>query len=176
MTPDLFLSTFLLPGLTWLESLLGATPPNSPEAQLSLLAWAGQETQWSNVAQIGGGPGRGPWQDEPETCLDVLTNPTTEHMALRVCVTLGVGAVGKAVWTNIIPKPLLSVAFSRLDLYADPEPLAAVGDAHGCLEAYKRIWGPAWVEDGGQVATEATNRFLITVYPESLTAFRAQAT
>ena len=135
-----FLTQTLRPGLTWLASVAGPVPPTSEEAQVLLLAIAGQESGWQNIAQEGGGPGRGPWQFEPETCRELMFNPASEAAHTKVCMALGI--VPSRAYGAILSEPNLAVAFARLDLWCDPHPLPALGDQDGAWEYYLRCWRP----------------------------------
>jgi hypothetical protein len=142
MTPTAFLAQELLPALAWLEQVVGPVPPASRQARIMLLAMPGQESLWQNVQQSGGGPGRGFYQDEPETCGEVLNNPASSLMMLKVCAALGILATGAAIYMTLLGQPKLQVALSRGDLFCDPRPLPAYGDARGAWTYYKRDWGP----------------------------------
>lgn len=165
-------------GLSWMTSVLGPVPVINDAARLCLLAFAGQETGWQNIAQEGGGPGRDPWQDEPETISEILSNTTTRQMALKLCAAAGfkttetIGALAEDVYANLIRLPHLAAGFNRLDLYADDHPLTAVGDEAGCLACYSRVWRPAWTEAANSMeAVNARARFGV-VYKMSLAAIQ----
>ena len=142
MTPELFLTSVLVPSLTWLSSVVGPIPPNSREARLMLLAIPGVESDYENVAQEGGGPGRGFYQDEPETCGEVLNNPASTTMMHKVCAVLDIPATEAAIYGALLGSPRLQVALSRLDLFCDPSPLPAYGDEMGGWSTYLRVWRP----------------------------------
>jgi hypothetical protein len=174
LTASEFLTRILEPDLVWLHALVPSIP-DSQEATLCLLAFAGQETGWQNIAQEDGGPGRGPWQFEPATCSDVLENPETAEMAWEVCQALSsVPPTGEEVWGALLARPNLAVAFARLDLWSDPHPLPPLNDEAACLRTYARVWRPAWTTEGGTAAADARARFA-GVYAQSIAALKQGA-
>jgi hypothetical protein len=140
-TPAGFLAETLDPGLSWMASVL-ADHLASDEARVLLLAIAGQESGWRNIAQRGGGPGRGPFQMEPETTREILANPVSAEKAKRLCRAAGVLPVGSAVYIVLLARPLLAVAFARLDLWCDPFALPRLGEAEEAWTTYLRVWRP----------------------------------
>lgn len=137
-----FLAQVLVPALTWLETILGPLPPNPREARLELLVIPGQESLWSDVEQWGGGPGRGYYQDEPETCSEVLNNPTSAAMMHKVCAALGIEANGAAIYGALLGNTKLQVAIGRLDMWCDPRPLPPYGNVHQAWLIYDEEWRP----------------------------------
>jgi len=166
VTPSAFLSSFLIPGLQWCSQVPGWKIPSDPRATLFLLAAAGQESDWQDIAQYGGGPGRGPWQDEPETCGEILGNSASTAMALAVCDALSISPTQTAVWSHIIVASdmVLATAFARLDLWCDPFALPSYGNLEDCYDTYIRVWQPG---------LPSLSRWK-TVYPQALAAMPAQ--
>jgi len=76
------------PGVAFLAAALGRSAEQS-EARVLLCAIAGQETGWQNIPQGGGGPGRGPWQFESETCEELIFNPASHAWMIDICRALG---------------------------------------------------------------------------------------
>lgn len=140
MSPTDFLTQVLMPGLAWLEQTVGAVPPPSKEARLLMLAIAGQESNWDDLQQSGGGPGRGFFQMEPPTCRDILENPASDMLATKVCMALTI--VPSRVYESLIVVPTVAVAFARLDLWCDPYPLPAYGDEAHSWHYYNTCWRP----------------------------------
>lgn len=140
MTAAEFAKTILIPGLDFLAATVGMRPPNSDEAKVLLLAIAGQESGWQNIPQGGGGPGRGPWQFEPETCEELRFNPASDLYYARVCIKLNIAPA--LTYNALIAHPNLAVALARLDLWCDPELLPAIGAEQAAWMAYLRIWRP----------------------------------
>jgi hypothetical protein len=165
-------------GLSWMTSILGPIPVVNDAARLCLLVFAGQETGWNNVAQEDGGPGRGPWQDEPETIYDVLHNVTTQTMALKLCAAVGIKTaapiddLANEVYDMLMANPHLAAGFNRCDLYADDHPLPTVGDEAGCLACYTRVWRPAWTEAPNSTAARDARARFSAVYKMSLAAIQ----
>ena len=145
MTPFEFHRTVLVPGLTKMTAVIGPKPhggnwENEARARIFLSAIAGQETNWQNVAQIGGGPGRGFWQDESETCWDLVDNPISAKFMKAMCVAFNLQLDGDAIYAALLTNPLLEVIVSRLDPYCDPRPLPyTLKDA---WTLYTSIWRP----------------------------------
>lgn len=137
-----FLHQELLPAIAWFEHNVGLIPPMSPEARIMLLAIPGQESLWENVQQGGDGPGRGFYQDEPETCGLVLKNPACTAEMRRLCLGLNVPLSGDAIYAALLSMPILQIGLSRCDLWCDRFPLPKYGDARGAWLTYKRDWGP----------------------------------
>lgn len=136
-----FNTQILLPGVIFFKTTV-PTIPLARAAWVELLTIAGQESDWQNIAQADGGPGRGPWQFEPETCAEVLTNPACSKEARTVCTAIGVDATSQAVYAALLDLPSLAFAFARLDLWANPSPLPLVGDEAGALKYYLNTWRP----------------------------------
>lgn len=141
MTAADFLSRILVPDLAWLHSLLPSIPASESGVAL-LLAIAGQESNWSDVAQAGSGDALGPWQMQRNTCADILTNRATDAKAIVVCATLKVTPNASAVFDALLANSRLASAFARLDLWSDPAPLPVVGDKQGAWDYYDRVWKP----------------------------------
>lgn len=135
-----FNAAYLAPSLAWFAPVC-PTVPVTPAARLLLLAIAGQESNWKDVAQTGG-PARGPFQFEPEACSGVLANSATTNKALVVCALLNIHPSGSIVYHALIGNPRLATAFARLYLWADPHPLPPVGDEEAAWNCYVRTWRP----------------------------------
>jgi hypothetical protein len=167
MTPAEFKQTILDPGIAWCKAIPGWTIPFDDRAELLLLAIAGQESEWANVPQGGGGPGRGPWQFEPETCSEVNSNDATVALAEKVCEAATLAP--SSVYANLLLHPDVAVAYARMDLWCDPQALPAVGDEDLAWSAYVRIWRPGAVCEGGQRADDARDRWS-DIYAQALAA------
>jgi len=137
-----FLANTVDPGLSWMQSVLGAKPPASDAARLALTAFAGQETYWRDIDQIGGGDGRGPWQAGRVIIADLLHNLDTAMLMHKCCASLGIAVSVEPIYAAIIGNPKLSVALARLSLWADPFPIPAIGDQAGLWKCYLRVWRP----------------------------------
>jgi len=165
MTPASFLQTILISGLQFMTTTLGPKPgitinwENDDQARLLLSAIAGQESNWQNISQGDGGPGRGFFQDEPETCGEVLDNTVSSAMMHRICAALDIPATESAVYASLLANPRLQVALGRLDLLCDPYALPTYGDAAGALETYIRVWGPGAITEGGSRAEAERTRW-----------------
>ena len=147
MTPDLFLTQALVPGLSWLTTVIGNKPgagpwQNDARGRLILCAISGQESNWADVQQGGNGPGRGYFQFELETCGELLINPASQTMAIKVCNALKVIPQEDYVYTALLHYQNLQVAFARLDLWCDASPLPPYGDEMAAWQTYLRVWRP----------------------------------
>lgn len=63
MTPELFLSAVLTPGIAWYTALPGWNIPTDDRARVLLLSIAGQESSWSDM-ETGYSGVRGRWGAE----------------------------------------------------------------------------------------------------------------
>lgn len=142
MTPSGFLTTVLVPGLTWLSSVLGPKPPASREARLLLLAIPGIESGYENIRQEDNGPAVGYFQDESETCSEVIANPAANLKMHLVCADLKIPPNGMAIYGSLLGSPDLQVAMSRMVLWCDPYPLPAYGDEGAAWHRYVSVWRP----------------------------------
>lgn len=142
MTPSVFLTQVLDPGLAFLKATLGDKPPGGDNVRVWLLATAAQESDLEYVEQLGGGPGRGYWQFETETVSEILTNSASAAMAAKICAAMHLLPTTQAIYQHLLVDPNLMVAFARLDLWCDPFPLPPLGDALAGWETYLRVWRP----------------------------------
>jgi hypothetical protein len=46
------------------------------------------------------------------------------------------------VYAALVEDDVLAAGFARLGLWADPQPLPAIGDVHGGWDCYLRNWRP----------------------------------
>jgi hypothetical protein len=168
-----FLTQTLDPGLSWMTNILGPRPPVSDSVRVLMLAIPGQESGWQNISQGDGGPGRGPYQFEPETCRELQFNPVSEALYTKICIAMPI--VPSTVYGSLIAHPFLAVAMARLDLWCDPHPLPAIGDEEGAWDCYVRVWRPGAVAAGGQSATDARQRWSYN-YPAALAAVQGADT
>ncbi len=145
----IFLKETLVPGLTRMSDLLGPVPgttirwENQAQARVLETAFAGQESEWRNVQQDGGGPGRGFFQFEPPTCGLVLRNSVSRALAEKTCHAAGIAATQVAVYAALKTKPIeIAVPFARLDTYCDPRPLPPLHNVQAAWTIYLEEWRP----------------------------------
>jgi hypothetical protein len=137
MLPADFLSLVIAPGLALMPDQM-----DSPEARALLLAIAGQESNWSMRAQIGG-PAHGFFQCERNGVLAVLQNDATRHHAEAVASMLSIApCTADALYAAVQWNDPMACCIARLLLWADPHPLPALGDQEGAWETYLRCWRP----------------------------------
>ena len=145
MTPAAtFDELYLSPALGWFATILPSVSVNR-DVHVFLLAAAGQESGWRNVAQAGEGSfdrGLGPFQMQENTCADIMSNLATDAKTVIVCAKLGIVRTSAAVYAALLAHPNLATAFARLDLYADPSPVPDAAAVQGGWETYLRVWRP----------------------------------
>jgi hypothetical protein len=141
MTPSNFVSTVLTPDLAWFHAIIPSIP-SSDAANVMLCAIPGQESGWENVQQTDGGIARGFYQQQQNNLDDILFNRATDAKAIMICTTLGIQPTGSDVYAMLLSNTKLQVAFARLNLWADPSPLPAVGDESGAWNLYIKCWNP----------------------------------
>jgi hypothetical protein len=161
-----FLHETLAPSLTFCEGLPGWSIPSDERATLWMLATAGQETEWQNIAQAGSGNfdrGMGPWQMQRNTCSDILNNSASRAMAILLCTQLYINPIASTVYTHLLKDTRLSAGFSRLDLRCDPHALPVSGDEEAGWETYLFVQRPG---------APSRSRWAV-VYPQALAAMKA---
>lgn len=139
MTPADLLRLTVRPVLVWMGE-----PYASAEAELMLLAIAGQESGCSVRAQRGGSA-LGLWQFE-WSGVRGLAGPDAKLAgeAARFCCPLGappepmVGEVHRLLGTN----DQMACVVARLLLWSDPYPLPKVGEEDKAWSLYLRLWRP----------------------------------
>lgn len=115
---------------------------NSPQAEIMLLAIGLQESGLIHRHQIGG-PAHGLLQFERGGGVrGVMNHPSSKDHAARVCVERGVEPTVVAAFDAIEFDDVLAMAFGRLLLWTDPEPLPDVQDVQGAWDLYLRVWRP----------------------------------
>lgn len=162
MTASEFVAGVLAPSLAWFHTFVAPGIPASAQERVMLTAIAGQESDWSNVQQSNG-PARGYWQIQENDCADILENPATSRYAKAACSALGIEPTGQAVYAALLNDPRVQATISRLNLWADPYSLPAVGDGSGSYAYYLAAWCP------GRPSNARWN----VVYPASLEAVTA---
>lgn len=137
-TADQVLGQVVVPALT---KLLPAKYDGA-QARVMLLAFGGQETGYRTRVQLGGGPGHGFWQNEPEGVADVIANDAVVRDALGLCARCAVSPVGKDAYWALTTDDAFACAIARLMLFCDPHRLPELGDQDGAWECYLRNWRP----------------------------------
>src|ERR1700683_2630987 len=137
-----FNTGYLATTLTWFKTEITSVPMTR-DAHVLLLAIAGQESGWADIQQGGGGPGRGPWQFETETCAELIANPASMAAVKLVCGLLGVTVTMNGIYGNLIGNARLATAMARLDLFCNPHPLPAAGNPGDGWQYYVNTWRPA---------------------------------
>jgi hypothetical protein len=136
-TPAELLAQVVVPALALL-------PPemDSPSARVQLVAESIQETGLRSRQQLQG-PAHGLLQAEQGGSIRaVLSNPLTRSYAATICAMRGVPATEVDVYAALLTDDILAFVFGRLDLYADPHPLPALGDKQAAWDCYMRVERP----------------------------------
>jgi hypothetical protein len=133
-----FFPSIYSPAADVAASLIGI--PRTRQADILMLAIAGQESRWTHRAQIGG-PARGFWQFEKGGGVaGVLTHKATAERARGLCSALRVDADQATVYEALRWNDTLAVGFARLLLWTDPKALPTEpGPGWDC---YMRTWRP----------------------------------
>jgi len=161
MTAAEFYKLVLVPDLSWFHQIVPSILETEQE-RVMLTAIPGQESNWENVQQANGGIARGFYQQQQNNLDDILNNRATDAKTIIVCARLGIQPTAAAVYAALLGATKLQVAFARLNLWCDPEPLPAVGDESAAWDTYIRCWRPGapsrarWAE----------------VYPQALAAIQ----
>lgn len=114
----------------------------SDAAEVLLLAIGLQESGLIHRHQIGG-PAHGLLQFERGGGVrGVMNHSASKDHAARVCVERGVEPTVVAAFDAIEFDDVLAMAFGRLLLWTDPEPLPDVQDVQGAWDLYLRVWRP----------------------------------
>jgi hypothetical protein len=133
MTPAKFLDAVINPGLALLP-----TVPVTPEAQVLLLAIAGQESGLIHTYQMNGGPARGPWQFEPIGLAEVRRHPASR----RLFRALPRVADSTDQFERLATDLPYAAAVARLALLRDPRPLPVIGSEAMAWGYYEGLWRP----------------------------------
>lgn len=139
-----FNTRILQPAMDCLTPLVGI--PRSREADLILLAIAGQESSWRHTYQVLNtpglkGPARGYWQFEKNGGVaGVMRHPSTEARARELAQARGHPWDRALLWGALETDSTLAAGFARLLLWTDPRPLPT-NQAAG-WKYYIRNWRP----------------------------------
>ncbi|MFZ0872162.1 MAG: hypothetical protein WAM90_15735 [Rhodanobacter sp.] len=115
----------------------------SDQASVILLAIALQESGLRTRQQMGG-PARSLWQEEQGGGVHaVLNNPATRIYMRGACSLLGIAPIESDIYAALLSDDQAGCVVARLILWADPQPLPAIGDVDGAWIAYSvRDWRP----------------------------------
>lgn len=143
MTLTEALETVINPALAWLPGKM-----TSDNARVQMLAQGLQESKWIYRYQVlddpnKKGPARSFFQMERGGAItNVLNHTSVRDLARKACVFCGVQPTPSEVWHAVENNDLLAGIFARLELWTDPHPLPALGDADGAWALYLRCWRP----------------------------------
>lgn len=137
MTPATLLSLVVRPTLAWL-----GPPYASREAEVMLLAIAGQESRCCYRRQLPTGPARSWWQVEPQTAVAIWRKWPDGKAKLE---DLGWEAEEMATMPHYCLRwsEVGSCVIARGILWLEPSPLPAIGDQQDAWTYYaERCWRP----------------------------------
>lgn len=151
MNPGDFFPFYVVPGLDLLVDVTAGKIKRSPEADVMVMAIAGQEGDWRHRRQVGG-PARSFWQfEQGGGVAGVMTHPSTAPHARKLFERLDIGepSLGafvppsqRTVYEAMAWSDLLAVGMTRLNLWWAAPPLPAVGDVEGAWAYYINTWRP----------------------------------
>jgi len=154
-TPQTVLAKVIVPALGLIPAQY-----DSPVARWLLLTYAMQESGLRTRVQVGGGPGRGLWQDEPPLMGLLLGNPASASQVRALCRSRAVAAWPADMYYAVQTDDLFACCIARYDMWCDPRPLPALGDVDGAFADYIRDWGPgAYVRGTPDVDEAIRQRF-----------------
>lgn len=113
----------------------------SPQAEVMLLAIGLQESRFRHRRQIRG-PARGFPQFEVGGVRGVMNHPSSRLHARTVAAARDVDYDAIAIQARMEHDDVLAMAFARLLLWTDPQPLPKLGDADTAWAYYLRTWRP----------------------------------
>jgi hypothetical protein len=141
MQPVHFCDLVVRPSLRLIERItgIGATP----EAEVMVMAIAGQESDWDARKQYGG-PARSYWQfEEGGGVYGVLTHAASAGPIREICRAIDIDTVDTGtIYEAMAWSSFLGCSMARLLLYTDPAALPAVNDVSGSWDYYLRNWRP----------------------------------
>jgi hypothetical protein len=144
MTPAVFVSSIIDPGLRVLQTLGGPDPSNS--ARRLLLTIALQESgqsltaRYQNHPATSPGPARGWWQFELIGVRGVMTHNSTKVLAHKACIELSVFFQEEAIHRALEGHDTLACIFARLLLLSHPATLP--DDETTAWNYYFSCWRP----------------------------------
>jgi hypothetical protein len=163
MTPKDLLLDGIDPALRLLN-VHGIKP--SDNARVLELAIAGQETQWKDRRQLGGGPARSLWQFEggPLSALGGLFRLVPDKLS-TVCDKLSIPCERAVVFEAMAWNDVLAASCARLLLWTDPAPLPDATNVEGGWQYYLRLWQPGLPHRATWDARHATAREVVKQCP-----------
>lgn len=145
MSPDVFLTSIIDDGLTFLAGINGPQP--SDNARRFMLAIALQESgrnldaRYQNSPAASPGPARGWWQfEQGGGVAGVLTHAASSSMAAAACSQTWVVPQAAAAWRAIEGNDRLACAFARLLIWTDRAALPT--SSTDGWDQYLRLWRP----------------------------------
>jgi hypothetical protein len=109
-------------------------------AELLLLTMAAESDFGTYLFQVGGGPGRGVFQMESQTEIDIWYNWLRYRENIRKKVIGYTGVSGPADGQHLALNLGYQVAMARIHYLRRPEPLPNADDIRGLAEYWKAFW------------------------------------
>lgn len=137
---------------------------DSPEARCLMLAFAGQESEWTSRIQVPNGQARGFWQCEIGGVVSgVMRNGGMCAILAKIGAIYSINVRDPAgVWEAIAWHDPLAYTVARLALWMDPYMLPPIGDIDSSYETYLRVWRP------GKPSRDRWN----LIYPQTVAIFQ----
>lgn len=133
-----FFANIVQPSLKRLEAWTGVA--SGQDAQVLVMAIAGQEGNWQFRQQIGG-PARSYWQFEEGGGVHGLFKVAAVKLH-SICSALDIPYEEDSVFQAMTWNDTLACCMARLLLWTDVRPLPAVGDIEGGWNYYRDNWRP----------------------------------
>lgn len=148
MTPENLLHDVIEPAFDYLQTVLSGGPSTGADAQVLVLAIAGQEGAFRYRRQ-NGGPARSYWQFESGGGVaGVMGYPSTGPMLSKLCAALDIPYNRSDVFEAMAWSDRLGCAMARMLLYTDAAALPKVGDQEAAWSYYLRNWRPGKPDHG----------------------------
>lgn len=113
---------------------------NSPEAQVMLLAIAGQESGLAYRRQMENGPARGLWEFEKNGIYGVVQ--ALPDAVMSICLNAGIKPNVLDIYTALETDDILACRLARLLLYSDHHTLPPLESMQAAWVTYLRNWKP----------------------------------
>ena len=140
--PSAFLAEILTPALSLLPPQM-----DTPEARVTVVAIAIQESGLRHRYQVVSGGGKGPARgllqfERGGGCAGVLRHRASRYWMHHLCSVRGCRPSPDALWRQIELDDVLAAGAARLLLFTDPKRLPVLGDEAGAWDLYARVWRP----------------------------------
>jgi hypothetical protein len=156
------------------QSIQTFLPPsmNAEAAVVEIGAIGAQESAYATRQQIDG-PARSFWMFEPNGIHALMSNASTTWTLETLCKKMDIEFEGNAIYEALgtADGDHLACCMSRLLLWADPYPLALLGDGAGASLTYFRVWRPGAYWNGSAEDQASLESRFLSNYQASMEAF-----